>query len=415
MTQGADLTERSCRLCGGVLRKVLDLGRQPVSNAFVKPEATDKVPFYQLEVGICGSCTMVQQLNEVPPNEMYRVDYPYRASGSALIRRHGEDVARHIIQACTASQGDRFVVEIGSNDGVMLKTLSNAGIRHLGVDPAASAADVARAHGINVRTDFFNESTAAEIREEHGAANMIYSANTISHISYLDSIFRGVDLLLAPDGLFIIEDRYVGDIQKCVYFDQIYDEHIYLFSVRSVQAVAALFGFELIDAQHLPLHGGSIRYTIARAGTREAAASVAEYLAQEMAEGIVEDATFVRFSANIERIRADLVGLLRKLQSEGKRVVGYGATSRSATVMNFCQIGPDLISMVCDSTPEKQGCVTPGSNIPVCSPAAFANPYPDYALLFAWNHADEIMAKEHLFHDNGGRWILYAPQEIRLV
>lgn len=407
------MTEGSCNLCGGALRKVLDLGRQPVSNAFVAPSETAKVPFYQLEVGICASCTMVQQINQVPANEMYRPDYPYRASGSSLIRRHGEDVARYLVEACPGGRG--FVVEIGSNDGVMLKALSNAGIRHLGVDPAIDAAEVARAQGLNVRTDFFNESTAAEIRDEHGPADIIYSANTISHISYLDSIFRGIDSLLAQDGLFVIEDRYVGDILKNVYFDQIYDEHIYLFSVRSVQAVAALFGFSLTDVQHFPLHGGSIRYTIAREGARDASASIADFVGQEKAEGFAEDATFVRFAAGIERIRMELVGLLRDLRSDGKRVVGYGATSRSATVMNYCGIGPDLIPAVCDSTPEKQGRLTPGSGIPVRPPQAFSNPYPDYALLFAWNHADEIMAKEHLFHESGGRWILYAPREVHLV
>jgi methylation protein EvaC len=402
-------TEHSCRLCGGVLREVLDLGRQPVSNAFVRPEETARVPFFRLAVGLCTSCTMVQQLDEVPPSEMFRSDYPYRASGSLLIRRHFEDVGRHIVQTCPGGR-DGFVVEIGSNDGVMLKTLSEAGIRHLGVDPAAGAADVARSHGVNVRTDFFNASTAGEIRAEHGPAHLIYSANTISHISYLDSIFRGVDLLLAPDGLFVFEDRWLGDILKHVYFDQIYDEHIYLFSVRSVQAMAARFGFELIDAEHLPLHGGSIRYTVARAGTRQPTAAVAEFLARERADGVAEEATFVRFSAEVNRIRADLVALLRDLRSDGRRVVGYGATSRSATVLNYCHIGPDLLPLVCDSTPEKQGCLTPGSKIPVCPPEVFSHPYADYALLFAWNHAEEIMAKERLFHEKGGRWILYVPR-----
>ncbi len=401
--------ERSCRLCGGDLREVLDLGRQPVSNAFVRAEEAAKVPFFRLAVGLCTSCTMVQQLDEMPPNEMYRSDYPYRASGSLLIRRHFEDVARRIVQTCPDG-GDGFVVEIGSNDGVMLKTLSEAGIRHLGVDPAAGAADVAQSHGVNVRTDFFNASTAADIRAEHGPAHLIFSANTISHISYLDSICRGVELLLAPDGLFVFEDRWLGDILKHVYFDQIYDEHIYLFSVRSVQATAARFGFELVDVEHLALHGGSIRYTVARAGTRQPAAAVAEFLAQERSEGVAEEATFVKFSAEVDRIRTDLVDLLRELRSDGRRVVGYGATSRSATVLNYCQIGPDLLPQVCDSTPEKQGCLTPGSKIPVCPPEAFSDPYPDYALLFAWNHAEEIMAKESQFHEAGGRWILYVPR-----
>ena len=211
---------------------------------------------------------MVQQLHEIPPNQMFRADYPYRASGSSLMRKHFQDVARHIIEMSPGGR-DGFVVEIGSNDGVMLTTLSEAGMRHLGVDPAAGADDVARSHGVRVRTDFFDASAAAEIREEEGPAHLIYSANTISHISYLDSIFHGIDLLLAPDGLFVFEDRSLADILKYDYFDQIYDEHFYLFSVRSVQAMAARFGFELIDVQHLPIHGGSIRYTVARVGTRE--------------------------------------------------------------------------------------------------------------------------------------------------
>ncbi|OBK73779.1 class I SAM-dependent methyltransferase [Mycobacterium sp. 1164985.4] len=401
--------QHSCRLCGGGLREVLDFGRQPVSNAFVRAEEADKVPFFRLAVGLCTTCTMVQQLHEVPPKDMFRSDYPYRASGSLLVRRHFEDVAQHIVQTFQRRK-DGFVVEIGSNDGVMLKTLSKAGIRHLGVDPAAGAADVAESYGVNVRTDFFNEMTAAEIRADHGPAHLIFSANTISHISYLDSIFRGIDLLLAPDGVFVFEDRWLGDILKHVYFDQIYDEHIYLFSVRSVQATAARFAFELVDVKHLALHGGSIRYTVARAGAREPAPTVATFLAREKVEGIAEEATFRQFSAAVDQIRTELVALLRELRSEGRRVVGYGATSRSATVLNYCQIGPDLLPVVCDSTPEKQGRLTPGSRIPVCPPEIFSHSYPDYALLFAWNHAEEIMANERLFNEAGGRWIVYVPR-----
>jgi SAM-dependent methyltransferase len=403
------LADYSCRICGGDLHEVLDFGRQPVSNAFVRSEETDKVPFFRLSLGLCTSCTMVQQLEEVPPIQMYRADYPYRASGSQMIRRHFEDVARHIIQTNPGGR-DGFVVEIGSNDGVMLKTLSAAGMRHLGVDPAASAGDVARAHGVNVRTDFFDASTAADIHAAHGPASLIFSANTFSHISYLDSIFLGVDTLLAPDGLFVFEDRSLADILGNNYFDQIYDEHIYLFSVTSVHAMAARFGFELVDAEHLPLHGGSIRYSVARAGTREPTAAVAEFLAREKEDGLADEATYFRFSQQVESIKADLVSLLGDLRSQGRRVVGYGATSRSATVLNYCGINADLLPLVCDSTPEKQGRVTPGSKIPVCPPEEFSDPYPDYALLFAWNHADEIMAKERLFHEQGGQWILYVPQ-----
>lgn len=352
---------------------------------------------------------MAQQIETVPPNEMYRADYPYRASGSLLISRHFEQVARHII-ATRLHGPDGFVVEIGSNDGVMLKTLSAAGVRHLGVDPAAGADDVARSHGVNVRTDFFNEATAKSILTDYGPANLVFSANTFSHITQLDSILRGVDLLLAPDGLFVFEDRSLADILRHNYFDQIYDEHIYLFSVSSVQVMAALFGFELVDAEHLPLHGGSIRYTLARAGSRPPSDAVAEFLAMEKAAGLGEPATYERFASQINQIKTDLVTLLQTLRSDGRSVVGYGATSRSATVLNYCGIGPELLPMVCDSTPEKQGTVTPGSMIPVCGPEVFGKPFPDYALLFAWNHAEEIMGKERQFVQQGGRWIVYVPQ-----
>ncbi len=403
------MADKRCRICGGILREVLDLGRQPVSNAFVRLEDAPKVPFFRLAIGRCDSCAMVQQLETVPPNEMYRADYPYRASGSLMIRRHFEGVAREIVETRPGGEGG-FVVEIGSNDGVMLKTLAAAGVRHLGVDPAASADDVAREHGVNVRTDFFNAETAADVYAEYGHANLIFSANTFSHISYLDSIFRGIDTLLAADGLFVFEDRSLADILRHNYFDQIYDEHIYFFSVVSVKAMAAHFGFELVDVEHLPLHGGSIRYTVARKGVREPSAAVAEFVAQEEADGLLGSDVFVRFAADIDRVKADLVSLLRDLQADGRRVVGYGATSRSATVLNYCGIGPDLLPMVCDSTAEKQGCVTPGSMIPVCPTADFSNPYPDYALLFAWNHAEEIMAKEQSFQDAGGKWIVYVPK-----
>lgn len=387
---------------------MLDLGNQPVSNAFVGPEEATKIPFFRLVVGICTSCTMVQQLETVPPGDMYRPDYPYRASGSQMIRRHFEGVAQHILESCPGGR-DGFVVEIGSNDGVMLKTLSAAGMRHLGVDPASSAGEVARSLGVNVRTDFFNAATGADIYAEHGSANLIFSANTFSHIESLDSIFEGVDSLLAPDGLFVFEDRSLADIVRHNYFDQIYDEHIYLFSVTSVNAMAAHFGFELVDAEHLPLHGGSIRYTVARKGTREPSAAVGEFLAQERADGLADESAYTRFAERIDRVKADLLSLLADLRSEGRRVVGYGATSRSATVLNYCGIGPDLLPVVCDSTPEKQGRVTPGSLIPVRPSQEFSDDYPDYGLLFAWNHAEEIMAKERLFQEKGGRWIVYVP------
>ncbi len=398
----------SCRICGGVVQECLDFGKQPVSQAFRKPGEMLEESFFRLVVGFCTSCTMLQQLEEVQRDRMFHADYPYRSSGSSVMREHFELVARKFLET-ELTGADPFAVEIGSNDGIMLRTISDAGVRHLGVDPSSGAAEVAAAKGVRVRVEFFEESTAKAIAAEDGQADVIFSANTFSHIAYVDSIFRGVDALLAPGGVFVFEDRYLGDIIEHNYFDQIYDEHFYLFSIHSVRAMAAQYGFELVDAELLAVHGGAVRYTVARAGARVPTAAVAELLDRERRLGLGEAATYARFAENIRRIRTDLVALLRELRAKGSRIVGYGATAKSATVANYCGIGPDLVPAVIDSTSEKQGLLTPGSHIPVVSPEQFSEPYPDYALLFAWNHAAEIMAKESQFRDSGGRWILYVP------
>lgn len=403
-----ELASTTCRVCEGNVHEFLDLGRQPLSDAFREPGDTSEEFFYRLAVGQCEKCTMVQLTEEVPREKMFHQDYPYHSSGSSVMREHFAGVARRFL-ATELAGPDPFIVEMGCNDGVMLGAIREAGVRHLGFEPSGSVAQAARAGGIRVRTAFFEDSTASQARAEEGPAQVVYAANTMCHIPYPDSIFRGVDALLAPDGVFVFEDPYLGDVVAKTSFDQIYDEHFFLFSAHSVQTMAAHYGFELVDVERLPVHGGEVRYTLARAGRRTPSPAVAGLLAEEDAAGLSRLETLRGFAAGVMRIRDDLVELLRRLRAEGSRVVAYGATAKSATVANFCDIGPDLVSYVSDSTPAKQHRVTPGKHIPVRPPSAFRDPYPDYALLFAWNHADEIMANEQEFRRSGGKWISYVP------
>lgn len=257
----------SCRICGGRLHEFIDFGQQPLSSGLLEPEYLGDEFFFRLAVGVCGDCTMVQLTEEVPRHLMFNSHYPYLSSGSSVMRRHFEETARHFLETELTGK-DAFLVELGCNDGVMLRALAEAGVRHLGVEPSQSVADLARRQGIRVATEFFQESTAADIRKEEGHAQVIFAANTICHIPYLDSIFRGVDELLAPDGVFVFEDPYLADIVDLASFDQIYDEHYYFFSVSSVSAMVERFGFELVDVERLSVHGGEVRYTIARAGRR---------------------------------------------------------------------------------------------------------------------------------------------------
>ncbi|MET7395831.1 class I SAM-dependent methyltransferase [Dactylosporangium sp. NPDC005572] len=399
----------NCRVCNGTVGEFFDFGRQPLSDAFVEPGADPAQEFfYRLAVGVCGSCAMVQLMEEVPRDRMFHEAYPYHSSGSAVMRAHFEELAKRLLTTELARE-DPFVVELGCNDGVMLKALADAGVRHLGVEPSGGVADVAALKGVRVRKSFFEEQTAREILAEDGPADVIYAANTLCHIPYMGSILAGVKALLHPGGVFVFEDPYLGDIIARTSFDQIYDEHFFFFSASSVRAMAAAHGLELVDVERLPVHGGEVRYTLAHAGARTPSDAVAALVAEERAAAIDDPATLRAFGERVLRIRTDLVALLRRLREEGSVVVGYGATAKSATVTNFCGIDTDLVAYVCDSTPAKIGRLTPGAHLPVREPAAFAAPYPDYALLFAWNHADEIMAKEQAFRDAGGRWIRYVP------
>ncbi|MGH3804761.1 MAG: methyltransferase domain-containing protein, partial [Pseudonocardiaceae bacterium] len=335
----------NCCICGGLLREFFDLGRQPLSSAFRLPDQLEGEFFFRLAVGVCESCTMVQLIDEVPRDRMFHQNYPYLSSGSAAMRKHFEQTANYFLETELAGP-DAFIVELGCNDGIMLRTIAETGVRHLGVEPSGGVAEVARENGVRVTTEFFQESLAVQVRAADGPAKMIYAANTVCHIPYLDSVFRGVDTLLAPDGVFVFEDPYLTEIIDQTAFDQIYDEHFFFFTVSSVSAMAEHFGFELVDVERLPVHGGEVRYTIARKGQRSVSNAVGRLLAEERVRGLTDLGTLQTFVSKVERMRTELVALLRTLRTEGRTVVGYGATAKSATVTNYCGIGPDLVSFV---------------------------------------------------------------------
>ncbi|BCB88517.1 hypothetical protein Psuf_058300 [Phytohabitans suffuscus] len=257
----------ACRVCGGRVQEFLDLGPQPISQRFREPGDTSEEFRFRLAAGQCRTCTLVQLVEEVPRGLMFRDDYPFTSSGSTYMSEHFAAVAKELVHT-ELTGPDPFVVEIGSNDGVMLRSMKDAGVRHLGFEPSGGVAGMARASGVRVLGDFFEEATARAVAAAEGPADVVYSANTICHIPYLDSIFRGLQALLAPDGVFVFEDPYLGDVVAKTAFDQIYDEHFYLFSARSVRAAARRFGFDVVDVRRLPVHGGEVRYTLARTGTR---------------------------------------------------------------------------------------------------------------------------------------------------
>lgn len=396
----------SCRVCSGPLYEFADFGRQPLSGAFRLPDEPAEEFFFQLALGICEPCKLVQLVEEVPRERVFHERHPYHSSGSSPMRAHFEHAARRFLDV--AGPGG-FVVELGCHDGVMLHSIADAGTRHLGVEPSEEVADLAAGRGVRVRTDFFDAEVAADIRAEDGPADVIFAADTLCQIPYVDSVLHGVSTLLAPRGMFVFEDPYFGDVLAQTSFDMISLERSYYFTARSVLELAQRHDLELVDVERMPVHGGEVRYTLMRPGARQPSPAVAELLAAESAAWITEASVLERFSAGIERVRNDLVALLTRLRDQRRTVAGYGATASCAMVTNYCGIGPDLVPYICDPTRARTGRLSPGAHIPVRPHEMFASSYPDYALLFARNNATEVMAEESGFSRSGGRWIRYVP------
>ena len=387
----------------------MSFGRMPIANGFLTPDQFADEYFFELKVAFCEQCGMVQLAELVDRDRMFHENYAFYSSTSTRMAAHFKDFADMVCAQYLGSR-DPFVAEIGSNDGIMLRHFADAGVRHLGIEPSANVAQVAIDRGVRTISRFFDADLAREIVAEHGHADAFLGANVMCHIPYLHSVAQGVAILLKPGGVLIFEDPYLGDIVEKTSYDQIYDEHAFYFSVASITRLFEPHGLEVLDVQPQNVHGGSMRYFIARKGAGPASAAVADRRDREEALGLRSPGTYERLRSSIELSRDELVALLCDLKRRGRRVVGYGATSKSATVTNYCGLTPDLVEFISDTTPIKQGKFSPGAHIPVRAYDEFVADYPDYALLFAWNHADEIMAKEQAFKAAGGEWIVYVPE-----
>lgn len=387
----------------------MSLGRMPLANGFLTADQFEDEYFFELEPAFCASCGMFQIIEQPPPESMFHREYSFFTRTSQHMVRHfsdlGETVRREFLQG-----DDPFVVEIGSNDGALLEGFAQAGIRHLGVDPSANIAAIAERSGVRTLVDFFNQPTAAMIADEHGQADAILAANVMAHIADLHEAAEGVARLLKRQGVLIFEAVSLGDMIQRSAYDLIYDEHVYTFSTRVVAGIFADHGLELIDVTPLPTHGGSMRYVLVHKGRRPVSTAVAEQLAAEEAQGLHLPETYDRFRKKCETMRDRLLSILEDIKQQGRRVAGYGASAKSTTVLNYCGIGPELIEFISDTTPIKQGKYSPGMHIPIRPHADFMAAYPDFALLFAWNHKQEIMAKEPDFMNSGGRWITFFPE-----
>jgi SAM-dependent methyltransferase len=387
---------------------VLPLGCTPLANSLLT-EATLSAaePMYPLTLAFCRRCALVQILETVPPEQLFR-EYLYFSSFSEALVRHAQSIAEGVIRSQRLDETS-LVVEIASNDGYLLQHCVAAGIPVLGIEPARNIAQVASSRGIPTLSEFFSADLATELVRQGRRADVIIANNVIAHVPDINGVMRGVCTLLKRDGVFVMETPYVRDLIDHLEFDTIYHEHVFYYSLTALEALFRRNGLAAAHVERVPIHGGSLRVTVRHAGTEGDAPTVAAMLEEEAEWGVADDRYYRHFGDRVRSLRRQLCSMLEELKASGKRLAAYGAAAKGSTLLNYMGIDRHLLDFVVDRSTYKQGRYMPGVHLPIHAPEALLTEKPDYVLLLTWNFADEIVAQQAEYRRRGGKFIIPVP------
>ena len=385
-------------------REFLDLGKQPIANGFLYENEFDKEFFYDLKVAIDRDTHLITHVDYVKPELMFNDTYAYRGSMSLTMRKHFAELSESLKKTLPSKPK---ILDIGSNDGVFIKNWDKE--TTIAVEPCSNFAKETNDLGYKTYDGFWTTELAETILEENGKVDLVFAANCMCHIPDLDQTFSAVESILTDDGFFVFEDPSLSKMINENSFDQIYDEHPHIFSVIALKSFLERNGLVIVRVDNISVHGGSNRIWAQKEKAAKPDSSVEQNITHENIIGLNTFCTFDRFAENVEDCKTDLHRLLTRCVDQGKKVVSYGATSKSTTVFNYCGIGPDLIQYITDTTPEKQNKFSPGVHIPIVSPEGNFDDSVDIAFLGAWNFAKEIKKKEEVFINRGGKFITHVP------
>jgi len=390
------------------------MGEMPLANAFLdKNQLDQKEDLYPLRVVWCKSCGLLQ-IDEIVPPEILFGNYVYISGTSEALRKHFEGLVTEVVNNFKLNS-ESLVIDIGSNDGTLLKEFKKFGLKVIGIEPAVNIAKIAEENGIKTISNFFSVGIAKKIIRENGKAEAITATNVVAHSNDLDSLLKGVSYLLKDDGVFVIEVPYLVDLLENVEFDTIYHEHLSYFAVRPLKIFFKEHDFKIINVERVKIHGGTIRIFVSKKKSRyDINENINQLISLEIKKGLNEVMVYRKFAERVEKLKEDLVSLLQKLKSENKKVIGYGAAAKGNTLLNYYHIGPELIEFIADLSPMKQNKFTPGTHIPVYSPERIYEAKPDYMLILAWNFADEIIKQQSKFKEIRGKFIMPIP-EVKII
>jgi len=382
----------------------LDLGNQPLANSYIKKkDLTKKERKYRLIVCFNKLNKLVSIKKTFSSKDMFNNEYPYRSSTSQTMSLHLKRLAQKIKRI-----KPNKILEIGSNDGCFIKNFDRK--KTIGVEPCSNVEKITKKQKYNTYPEFWSPKLAKKILKKHKKVNLIFSSNTISHIKNLDEVFKGINIVLDEKGMFILEDPSLLECLKKNTYDQFYNEHIYVFSYLSLQKALKKHNLEIFKIEKLKIHGGSNRYYIKKKTNKiKFHISVSHHKFKEIKYGLESLKTYIKFAKRIENSKKKLFSIFTKCKKNNKKIIGYGATAKSVTILNYCNINNSMINYFVDTTPDKQNKYTPGTKILIKKYSNLINDNVDYAFLGAWNFKKEIFTKEKKYIKKGGKFIIHTP------
>jgi SAM-dependent methyltransferase len=401
----------TCRSCGSArLSLVLSLGTTPLANSLLTADDLNRPePRFPLDLVFCENCSLVQITETVPPEQLFR-SYLYFSSFSETMLAHARELSARFRRELSLGAAS-LVVEVASNDGYLLQYYKQAGIPVLGIEPAENVAKVAvEQRGIPTLSEFFGAGLARALATEGKRADLLHANNVLAHVADLPGFVEGIREVLADEGVAALEFPYLGEMIARCEFDTIYHEHLCYFSLGALVHLFERTGLKAIDVEAIPIHGGSLLLTVARATSKRAPQpSVAALLNEEQARGMNSLDFYRGFARQVTTLKDELRGLLSRLKREGGRIAAYGAAAKGSTLLNTFGIDTETVDFVVDRNPHKQGLFMPGVRIPIGPPTLLVEKMPSFALLLTWNFAEEILSQQAEYRNKGGRFIVPLP------
>jgi SAM-dependent methyltransferase len=401
-----DVVKR-CRSCGSSdLAPVLDLGTQPLANAYREPADVSEEVRFPLALFRCRGCSLVQLTGTIPPKKMFDTYHYFSSYSSTMV-----DSMRVLAKRLTAQRklaADDLVVEIASNDGYLLKHYVELGVPVLGVEPAQNVAAVAMQSGVPTLTEYFTQMLGSELADSGRAASVIHANNVMAHVPEINDFVAGISAALRPDGVAIVETPYLVRFVDDREFDTTYHEHVFYYSLTAVSSLVERHGLTIADVEQIPLHGGSLRLFIQHAGY-PSSERVKMLLKSESERGVTTDEYYADFAKRVDELKTEVTDLIRRLRAEGATVAAYGAAAKGTVLLNHFGLDHHMIDFVVDRSVHKQGLVMPGVHIPILAAEELEQRRPDYTLLLAWNFADEILEQQERYRAAGGTFIVPVP------